>query len=216
MKRNIKKLLITFALCATSVFAVMASGCSFLDGWKTKIDQLECEHEWSDGDVTKAATCETSGEKTLTCTLCELETTEEVQALGHSYDKGKETKAATCESDGEKTYTCATCKKTKTETVAALGHAYEDGTCTTCGKSENAIVINFKISDMSQQAESGMTWSEWVASDYNTTGYFIHNDWVLLLLTDGEILVVKDGDEKVSSTAVITADTVYVIQSANE
>ena len=43
---------------------------------------------YNDGVVTKEAGCTTSGEKTLTCTVCGSSKTEEIAALGHDYQNG--------------------------------------------------------------------------------------------------------------------------------
>ena len=34
-------------------------------------------------------------------------------------------------------------------------------------------MISFSIAGTSYQAEEGMTWAEWVASSYNTGGYYL-------------------------------------------
>lgn len=39
-------------------------------------------------------------------------------------------------------------------------------------------LISFKIGSTSYQAEDGMTWGEWVESEYNTDGYFIDQQYV--------------------------------------
>ncbi len=43
MKRNFKKIITVFALCAVSAFAAMASGCSLVDDLKEKIDNAKAE-----------------------------------------------------------------------------------------------------------------------------------------------------------------------------
>ena len=43
MKRNFKKIVTVFALCAVSAFAAMASGCSMVDSLKEKIDNAKAE-----------------------------------------------------------------------------------------------------------------------------------------------------------------------------
>ncbi len=83
MKKSIKRLITVFAVCAVSAFACMASGCSFTDKIKDKIEQARCEHEWNDGEVTKEATCTEKGELTKTCTLCEKVETEEIELAEH-------------------------------------------------------------------------------------------------------------------------------------
>ena len=113
----------------------------------------EEEHTWNKGKVTMAATCETDGVKTYTCTVCKATKTEKIPATGHAFgewkelnenehqrtcandpshvetaahtwNKGKVTTAATCEIDGVKTYTCTVCKATRQEKIPAKGHAF--------------------------------------------------------------------------------------------
>jgi len=63
-------------------------------------------HIWDEGVVTKAASCEESGVKTYTCTVCQETRTEDIPSLGgHTWDNGVVTKAAACEAKGVKTYT---------------------------------------------------------------------------------------------------------------
>ena len=110
-------------------------------------------HTWNKGKVTTAATCETDGVKTYTCTACKATKTEKIPATGHAFgawteldenehqrvcandanhvetaahtwNKGKITTKATCETEGVKTYTCTVCKATKTEVIPATGHAF--------------------------------------------------------------------------------------------
>lgn len=88
-------------------------------------------HQYDDGVVTKAPTCEDKGVKTYTCTSCGATKTEDIDATGHAMDGGKVTKEAKCEDAGEKTYTCTTCGHTTTEEIAAPGHDWNDGTITT-------------------------------------------------------------------------------------
>lgn len=58
-------------------------------------------------------------------------------------------------------------------TVPAL--TYYDGSVTITGGVE---LISFTIAGTTYQAESGMTWAEWVDSEYNTSGYGIDNDYI--------------------------------------
>ena len=46
MKRNFKKIVTVFALCAVSAFAAMASGCSMVDSLKEKIESAKAEKEF--------------------------------------------------------------------------------------------------------------------------------------------------------------------------
>ncbi|MCI8365974.1 MAG: CAP domain-containing protein, partial [Eubacterium sp.] len=74
-----------------------------------------CAHKWDAGVVTKEASCEEDGIKTITCTICKETKTEVIPATGHKWDAGVVTKEASCEEDGIKTITCTICKETKTE-----------------------------------------------------------------------------------------------------
>ena len=40
-------------------------------------------------------------------------------------------------------------------------------------------LIEFTISGTTYQAEKGMTWEEWIPSEYNTEGYQIVNNYVM-------------------------------------
>ena len=74
------------------------------------------EHTWGEPEVTKAATCTTDGEMTLTC-VCGATKTEEIPATGHSWGEPEVTYAANGK-DGKKVYTCTVCEETKEEAIA--------------------------------------------------------------------------------------------------
>jgi hypothetical protein len=97
-----------------------------------------CDHIWSEGAVTKEATCKETGIKTYTCTICGGTKTETIAKLTtHSYDNGVETKAPTCKETGVKTITCSVCGDSYTEEIPVLTeHSYVDGACTVCGSED--------------------------------------------------------------------------------
>ena len=111
------------------------------------------DHKWDAGKITTEPTCNKTGVKTYTCSVCSGTKTETVAATGdhnytnwtkvnddkhegtcgcgekiqkdHKWDAGKITTEPTCKNPGVKTFTCADCKGTKTESVAATGkHVY--------------------------------------------------------------------------------------------
>lgn len=111
------------------------------------------DHKWDAGKITTEPTCNKTGVKTYTCSVCSGTKTETVAATGdhnytnwtkvnddkhegtcgcgekiqkdHKWDAGKITTEPTCKNPGVKTFTCADCKGTKTEPVAATGkHVY--------------------------------------------------------------------------------------------
>lgn len=125
------------------------------------------EHSWNSGVVTKDATCTRSGEMTYTCTACNKNKTETINATGHTAVKVNGT-AATCTDDGlTEGSVCAVCQTVLTtqKPIASLGHDFgawetvenpscegsggQKRTCTRCGFIET-----------SQVSANGHTWSE--------------------------------------------------------
>ena len=79
---------------------------------------------------------------------------------------------------------------------------------TSIGTYTPVTLISFNISSTSStaayQAESGMTWAQWVASSYNTAEFYI----------SGTTVYEKGGNraiENVTSTDTITANATYVL-----
>ena len=75
------------------------------------------------------ATCTASGSAIEKCSVCGLERTKTLPALGHNYLTISH-KAAKCTESGNATYRCSRCSKTYTETLHALGHDYDTKTVT--------------------------------------------------------------------------------------
>lgn len=78
------------------------------------------------------------------------------------------------------------------------------------------ILFSFTLAGTSLQAEEGMTWAEWIESDYNTInlscsyGNQCHSD----KLNNGYVFSIKDGNGAgVSDTDTIIADTAYTVSS---
>ena len=90
-------------------------------------------HSWDSGTITTSATCENTGVKTYTCTVCKATKTETISATGHTLTK-TDAKVATCtEAGNNEYYTCETCGKVfkadqqtettvKAETLSKLNH----------------------------------------------------------------------------------------------
>lgn len=97
------------------------------------------DHTWDNGKVTTKATCEHTGVRTYTCSVCGETKEEETPKTDHTYDDGTVTKKPTCIETGIKTYTCTVCQKTKTEEIPATGHQHteirdeKEATCTETG-----------------------------------------------------------------------------------
>ena len=109
-------------------------------------------HSWSSGSIAKEPTCTDNGSKVYVCTVCGLEKTSVVLALGHDYSagftpngnvhsstcsrcdktvhqahewsEGQITKQPSCEENGIETYTCTICNGEKYVSIASLGHDY--------------------------------------------------------------------------------------------
>ena len=89
-------------------------------------------HDWDEGKITKAATCEEKGVKTYICRTCKKTRTEDVSALGHQAVTDAAV-AATCETDGKTEGShCSVCGKVLTEqkTIPAFGHTWDTGKIT--------------------------------------------------------------------------------------
>lgn len=88
-------------------------------------------HKWGDGQITIAATENTTGIKTYTCANCNETKTEKLDKLDHThkvYDTEKEN--ATCEDDGYVREICS-CGKVMSEVeIEATGHSWNKGEIT--------------------------------------------------------------------------------------
>lgn len=91
------------------------------DGCDVSMNSLKdgyAEHSFTE-KVTTPATCEETGVKTLTCSVCGYSKTEVIPNTGHTWDEGKDN------GDGTTTYTCTVCGDTYTEgEPTAPAHSY--------------------------------------------------------------------------------------------
>jgi hypothetical protein len=124
---------------------------------------LNHEHTWNDGEVTKKATCIATGVKTYTCTVCSTTKTESIAKDSSNHTGGTEVKNAVSATCGKAGYTGNTyCKgcgaKIKTgTTIPATGkHTWDSGkvtknpsftatgtktyTCTVCGETKTETI----------------------------------------------------------------------------
>ena len=84
-------------------------------------------HNWSQWQVSKAATCTEPGEKTRTCTLCNEEETQAIPANGaHSWGEWKTIQEATCTTNGVQERECSLCHEKETKLILELGHSYAE------------------------------------------------------------------------------------------
>ena len=108
MKKSVKILIVSVVSTLMLVSALALSACT-------------CKHEWSDWTTLSAATCETEGVMTRSCSKCGNIENKKVDALGHDYGEWTALTAATCETDGVLTRRCATCGNTEIKKADALG-----------------------------------------------------------------------------------------------
>ena len=102
-----------------------------------------CTHSYT-SKVTTAASCESAGVMTFTCSKCSDSYTQSIAATGHSYSSS--VTAATCTAQGYTTYTCSKCSDSyKTNYTDAKGHSYTGGTCTVCGATDSSYTLNYYL-----------------------------------------------------------------------
>ena len=82
------------------------------------------------------------------------------------------------------------------------------------GAENTVAMIEFTINETTYQAEEGMTWGEWVASDYNTDGFRIGGG----VICDSGFGTVKPFEYEgvqpmVSDDELIKANTLYICNS---
>ncbi len=100
------------------------SGTSASTDGKTAADGTHV-HTFGEWEVTKPATCVTTGIETRTCEECGETETQEISRTDHTWDEGVITKEATETSNGARLYTCTVCKANKSEIIPA-GSASSD------------------------------------------------------------------------------------------
>ena len=90
----------------------------------------ECVHTFDEGTITTEPTCQKTGIRTRTCTICGDTCVETVAKTDHAFDEGVVIEAK-CTTSGTKTYTCTMCDYTKQEMIAPAGHTYGEWTVVT-------------------------------------------------------------------------------------
>lgn len=78
------------------------------------------------------------------------------------------------------------------------------------GTGGDATLITFAIGDVSYQAEYGMTWEDWVNSDYNIDAYYIIDDLYVCQAGTNDS-VVANGNGYAEASALIIANESYMI-----
>lgn len=112
------------ALSVCSMAFALTSCGNPVDKVEYFVDQLFCEHEWNDGEVTKESTCTEKGELTKTCTLCDKEKVEYLELKKH-VGVYVESVAPTCTENGKTDgVVCSVCETviSGVNYIPALGH----------------------------------------------------------------------------------------------
>ena len=126
-------------------------------------------HNWNEGVITTAATCENAGAKTYTCTVCNATKTEAIDATGHTPVEVAE-QPATCTEAGHKAGTkCSVCEVILSgmEEIPATGHtektvAGKPATCTETGLTDgiSCSVCGTVIKAQTEIPAKGHSWNE--------------------------------------------------------
>ena len=74
MKKKILLSVVCFAFALMSCLSLSACG-----------KEKECTHSFGDWTVTQEATCEAKGSRKHTCSKCDKEVSEDIEALGHDW-----------------------------------------------------------------------------------------------------------------------------------
>ena len=103
-------------------------------------------HQYNNGEVTTKPGCETTGEKTFTCTECSATKTEEIPALGHDYSV-ETTVEPNCTKRGYTNHKCIRCDASYTDSnVAAKGHVTEEHEAHAASCTEDGNLAYWKCS----------------------------------------------------------------------
>ena len=118
--------------------------CTFLTVLIFTMTSCSHEHQWSEWQPSKAATCTQDGINIRVCDDCGESQSIPVSATGHTWSAWNTTKEATCTVNGSKERSCA-CGEKETDTIVA-SHAWKDATCTEakncskCGLTDGSVL----------------------------------------------------------------------------
>ena len=148
---NIGKRTLTAVLCLLAVLlcAIGLTACS-----------LDCAHEWNEWQITKEATCTSTGTAERFCEICGTIETKTVDMISHEWNEWQTTKEATCTSTGTAERSCKNCETIDHKSVEMTPHDFEDATCTepkTC-----------RVCKATEGAPLGHDWNAWVSNGDGT------------------------------------------------
>lgn len=152
-------------------------------------------HQWDEGTVTTAATCQDAGVMTYSCTVCGAAKTGEIPKTDehsfsaptsvdgndhvaacsvchqqvtepHNWDSGTVTKPATCKETGVLTISCPDCGATKTETIPVTD-THNFGAWTNADSSSHKRTCSVCAKQETQKHNYGSAWSKDTAGHWH-------------------------------------------------
>ncbi len=119
--------------------------------WKYNTCYGGKDHSFGSSVITKNATCTEDGKKEMTCSVCNVVTTERIVATGHEYGEWSQTKPSTCVSIGEEERICALCHGAETRPLGVTGHVWTpwtveiEASCEDVGIEKRSCVLCFGV-----------------------------------------------------------------------
>ena len=126
--------------------------CTFLTVLIFTMTSCSHEHQWSEWQPSKAATCTQDGINIRVCDDCGESQSIPVSATGHTWSAWNTTKEATCTTDGLNERACS-CREKETQAISASGHTFsawntiKEATCTVNGSKERSCACGEKETD---------------------------------------------------------------------
>ena len=123
--------------------------CTFLTVLIFTMTSCSHEHQWSEWQSSKVATCTQDGINIRVCDDCGESQSIPVSAAGHTWSAWNTAKEATCTQDGLKERTCS-CGEKETQAISASGHTFsawnttKEATCTVNGSKERSCACGEK------------------------------------------------------------------------
>lgn len=116
----------------------------------------ECDHEWTQWEIYRAATCTEAGLKTRSCKKCGKVDLREIEKLEHDYSRWYVVREATCAQEGEEVRWCKVCGAEDARVVESPPHEFGEWTvirpatctlegvqvhwCVNCDAEEEALI----------------------------------------------------------------------------
>lgn len=131
--------------------------------------KLTCNvHSFGDWVVVEPATCQNTGIRHHTCTVCGYVERDIIPVADHSWSDWTVTKAPTCAATGTKTRTCSVCGASESQEIAKTdGHSWGDwvvtkeATCAENGTQKRTCAVCGKEETKAISSNDAHVWSQW-------------------------------------------------------